>query len=81
MPLKKKNFVQFIFKEKSGAVTKLKLVYKSRNQKSKKINQLCFGTLVLTSYCDCGDNAQNTNFLQNTGFKESNNMAVNTISK
>ena len=52
-----KNFVQFIYKEKSGAVTKLKLVWKKRKQKLKKHNQLYFGTLVLASYCYCGDNA------------------------
>ena len=68
----KKNFTQFIYKEKSGAVTKLKLVKKKHNQKFKKHNQLYFGTLVLVSYCYCGDNAKNTDFFQNTGFKESN---------
>ena len=45
----KKNF---IFKEKSRTVTKVKLV-----MKIKKHNQLYFGTLVLALYCYCGDNA------------------------
>ena len=45
----KKNF---ICKEKSGTVTKVKLV-----PKVKKDNQFYFGTLVLTSYCYYGDNA------------------------
>ena len=45
----KKNF---ICKEKSGTVTKIKLF-----TKIKKHNQLYCGTLVLTSYCYCGDNA------------------------
>ena len=53
----KKNFIQFIYKEKSGAVAKLKLFQKKRNQEFKKHNQLYFGTLVLASYFDCGDNA------------------------
>ena len=42
----------FICKEKAVAVTKVKLV-----TKVKKHNQLYFGTLVLVSYCYCGDNA------------------------
>ena len=41
----------FICKEKAGTVTKVKLV-----TKIKKHNQLYFGTLVLASYCYCGDN-------------------------
>ena len=45
----KKNF---ICKEKAGNVTKLKLV-----TKIKKHDQLYFETLVLASYCYCGDNA------------------------
>ena len=45
----KKNF---IWKEKSGTVTKVKLV-----MKIKKDNQFYFGTLVLASYCYYGDNA------------------------
>ena len=45
----KKNF---ICKENSGTVTKVKLV-----TKIKKLNQLYFGTLVLASCCYCGDNA------------------------
>ena len=57
MPFIKKNFIQFIYKEKSGAVTKLKLFQKKRNQEFKKHNQLYFGTLALASYFDCGDNA------------------------
>ena len=47
MPFIKINFIQFICKEKSGAIPKLKLVQKKRNQKFKKLNQLYFGTLVL----------------------------------
>ena len=35
----KEKFIQFIYK-KTGAVTKLKLVQKKRNQKFKKHNQL-----------------------------------------
>ena len=42
----------FICKEKSGSVTKVKLV-----TKIKKHNQLYFGTLALASYCYCGDKA------------------------
>ena len=37
-------------------------------------------SLVLASYCYYGDNAQNTDFFENTGFKERNNMAVKKIS-
>ena len=33
-----------------------------------------FGTLVLASYCYCGDNTKKTDFSQNTGFKEISNM-------
>ena len=39
----------FICKKISGTVTKLVM-------KIKKLNQLYFGTLVLASYCYCGDN-------------------------
>ena len=53
----KKNFIQFIYKEKSGAITKLKLVQDKRNHKFKKNNQVYFVTLVLASYGSCGDNA------------------------
>ena len=45
----KKNFIS---KEKSGTVAKVKLV-----MKIKKHNQLYFRTLLLASYCECGDNA------------------------
>ena len=45
----KKNF---ICKEKSGTLTKVKLV-----TKIKKHNQLYFGTLVLALYRYCGDNS------------------------
>ena len=45
----KKNF---ICKEKSRTVTKVKLV-----MKVKKLSQLYLGNLVLASYCYCGDNA------------------------
>ena len=45
------------------------------------INFILVVFLVLVSLCDCGDNAQNTHFLQITGFKESSNMAVKTISE
>ena len=44
----KKNFIS---KEKSRTVAKVKLV-----TKAKKLNQLYLGTLVLASYCYCGDN-------------------------
>ena len=43
---------KIICKEKSGTVTKVRLV-----TKIKKLNQLCLRTLVLASYCYCGDNA------------------------
>ena len=49
MPFIKKKLSQFIYKEKSGIVTKLKLVQKKHNQKFKTHNQLCFGTLVETT--------------------------------
>ena len=62
---------KFICKEKAGTVTNAKLV-----TKIKKHDQLYFGTLVLASYCYCGDNAWNMDFFQNTGFKESSNMAL-----
>ena len=45
----KKNFIS---KEKSGTVAKVKLV-----TKIKKHNQLYFRTLLLGSHCECGDNA------------------------
>ena len=61
MSLIKKNF---FYKEKSGTVTKVKLV-----TKIKKHNQLYFGTLLLASYFFCGGNGWNTDFFQNTGFK------------
>ena len=48
MPFIKKNF---ICKEESGTVTKVKLV-----TKIKKINQPYFITLVLASYFYCEDN-------------------------
>ena len=51
----KEKFIQFIYK-KPGAVTKLKLVQKKRNQKFKH-NQLQFETMLLASCCYCGDNA------------------------
>ena len=44
--------------------------------KIKKLTQLYFKTLVLASYCYCGDNAQNTDFFQSTSFNESSNMAL-----
>ena len=47
MPFIKKKFVQCIYKENSGAVTKSKLAQKKRNQKFKKHNRLDFETLVL----------------------------------
>ena len=49
MSLIKNNF---IWKEKSGTVTKVKLV-----MKIKKDNQFYFGTLVLASYCYYRDNS------------------------
>ena len=48
--IKKKS----ISKEKSETVAKVKLVTK-QNQNQKQ-NQLYFGTLLLASYCYCGDN-------------------------
>ena len=52
--VKKISFIKknFICKEKSETVIKVKLV-----TKIKKHNQLYFGTLVLASYCYYGDNA------------------------
>ena len=44
----KKNFIS---KEKSGTVAKVKLI-----TKIKKKSQLYSGTLVFASYCYCGDN-------------------------
>ena len=66
----KKNF---ICKDKSGTNTKVKLC-------SYENQELYFGTLVLASYCYCQDNARNTDFFQNTGFKESSNIALEKIS-
>ena len=51
----KKKVIRFIYKEKSGAVTKLKLVQTKCNQKFTQHKQLYFGTLLLASYCYCGD--------------------------
>ena len=56
MPFVKKDFIQFIYKEKSRALTKLRLVSKKRNKKFKKYNQLYFETL-LALYFYCEDNA------------------------
>ena len=44
----KKNFIS---KEKSGTVAKVKLITKIKKQ-----SQLYSGTLVFASYCYCGDN-------------------------
>ena len=47
----KKNFIEFIYKEISGAAIKLKLILEKSNQKFiKKYNHLYFETLVLVSY-------------------------------
>ena len=46
MQFVKKDFIQFVYKEKSRALTKLRLVSKKRNKKFKKYNQLYFGTLL-----------------------------------
>ena len=63
----KENFIEFIYKEISGAVIKLKLILEKCNQKFiKKYNHLYFETLFLVSYWYCGDNAKNMDFLQNT---------------
>ena len=43
MPFIKKDFIQFIHKEKYGAA----IISHNLNQKIKKHNQLYFGTLVL----------------------------------
>ena len=64
----KKNF---ICKEKSGTDTKLKLA-----TKNKAHSQIYYGNLVLASYCYSADNVWNTDFFQNTGFKESRTMAL-----
>ena len=48
---------KFICKEKYGTVTKVKLVTKIKN-----LSQLYFGTLVLASYCYCGDTKILTSF-------------------
>ena len=69
---KKKNS----FVEKSGTVTKVKLV-----TKIEKHNQPYFGTLVLAPYFYCEDNAWNTEFFQNTGVKESSNMTLKKSSE
>ena len=53
----KKKFIEFIYKEKSGADTKLKLFSEKRNQKFKNHNHVYLGTLVLVSHCYCRDNA------------------------
>ena len=53
MPFIKKDFIQFIHKEKYGAAIKSKLVEKKLNQKIKKHNQLYLGTLVLAWNCYC----------------------------
>ena len=45
----------FICKEKCGTATKVKLVTKIKNLIN--LIKLYFRTLVLTSYCYCGDNA------------------------
>ena len=69
----KKNFIS---KEKSGTVAKVKLI-----TKIKKKSQLYSGTLVFASYCYCGDNTQNTDFFQNTGFKDCSNIALKKVSE
>ena len=47
----KKNFIEFIYKEISGAAIKLKLILEKCNQKFiKKYNHLYFETLVLVSH-------------------------------
>ena len=58
MPFTKKKYIQFIYKEKSGAATKLKLVLclEKVSSKFKKHDQVYLGTLVIASYCYCGDN-------------------------
>ena len=53
----KKKFIQLIYKEKFRPVTKSKLVQEKQDQKFKKHDQFYFGTLVLLSYCHCGDKA------------------------
>ena len=51
-----------------------------RKFKNHNIQQLFFKTLVLALYYYCGDN-KNTDFFQNTCFKESNSMAVKQTNK
>ena len=48
----KTNNKKFNCSEKSGTATKVKLASKIMKQ-----NQFYFATLVLVSYCLCGDNA------------------------
>ena len=60
--IKKNNF---ICKEKSRTVKRVKLV-----TKIKKHKQLYFGTLVLALCCYCGDNAQNTDFFKTLASKK-----------
>ena len=69
---------KFIYKEKSGTVTKVKLLWKF---KEPNIKQLYFGTLVSAPHHYHGDNAQNTDFFQNTGLNESINMEVKITSE
>ena len=65
-----------LFVKKNRVTQSSKLV-----TKIKKHSQLYFGTLVLTSYCCCGDKAENTDFSQYPGFKESSNMSLQRVSK
>ena len=55
MPFIQINFIQLLYKEKSGAITKLTLVQKKRNQQFKKHNKLYFELWYQHCYCYCGD--------------------------
>ena len=69
----------FICKEKSRTSSKVKLVTKIT--KMKKHYLLILGTLVLALYCYSRDNVENTDFFQNTNFKESSSMQLKQISE
>ena len=58
MPFIQTNVIQFLYKEKSEAITKLTLVQKKRNQQFKKHNKLYFELWYQHCYCYCGDKIQ-----------------------
>ena len=63
-----------LFKYKNHAGTAAKVKVKLFT-KIKKHKQLYFGTLVPASYYQCGDNAKNMDFFQNTRFKENDSIS------